>query len=184
MKKTAFLAGAVMLCSVAASAQNKSSSASQTVVLSLSDAIEITFTGTGTGTGTDVTIPFATVNDYANGVESAAQELKVASNKKFSVSVKSSAQHFSYSGSTSPAPSMPVPGVLGIMVTANATGGSVKAPFSTTSYAGIHKNAQDMIVNANNGGNQKFSIKYKATPGFAYPAGTYTTDVIFTATQD
>lgn len=184
MKKATFLAGAVMLCSIAASAQNKSSSASQTVILSLSDAIEITFTGTGTGTGTDVTIPFATVNDYANGVESAAQELKVASNKKFTVSVKSSAQHFSYSGSTHPAPVMPVANVLGIKVTANTTGGTVASPFSTANYAYVSRNAQDLIKNGNNGGNQKFSIKYKATPGFAYPAGTYTVNVIYTATQD
>jgi len=24
---------------------------------------------------------------------------------------------------------------------------------------------------------------YQATPGFSYPAGTYTTDVVYTATQ-
>lgn len=184
MKKTAFLAGAVMLSSITAFAQNTSSSASQQVILNLSDAIEITFTGTNSSTGTDVTIPFSTVNDYANGVESAAQELKVVSNKDFTVSVKSNAQHFSYSGTTSPSPVMPVSSVLGLMVTANSTGGTVATPFSTSSYAFIRRNAQDLIANGNRGSNQKFSIKYKATPGFAYPAGTYTVDVIYTATQN
>jgi hypothetical protein len=41
-----------------------------------------------------------------------------------------------------------------------------------------------MINSASKGGNQTFEVKYKATPGFAYPAGTYTTDVVYTATQE
>lgn len=184
MKKTSFLAGAVMLSSITAFAQNTSSSASQSVILNLSDAIEITFTGSGSSTGNDVTIPFNTVNDYANGVESSPQELKVVSNKGFTVSVRSNAQHFSYSGTTSPSPVMPVSSVLGLIVTANTTGGTVANPFSTSNYAFIRRNPQDLISNGNRGGDQKFSIKYKATPGFEYPAGTYTVDVVYTATQN
>ena len=80
MKKIIAIAAFASL-GFAANAQNANSSASQTVNLSLSNAIEITFTGTGNATGSDVTIPFTTVNDYANGVESSAQELKVRSNK-------------------------------------------------------------------------------------------------------
>ena len=160
------------------------SSASQTVNLALSNAIEITFTGTGTATGADVTIPFTTVNDYANGVESSAQELKVRSNKNFTVAVKTNAANFSYSGSTSPAPTMPVNGVLGVMVSANSTGGTIGSGFSNSAYNTLTSSNQDLITNGSRGGNQTFSVKYKATPGFAYPAGTYSVDVVYTATQD
>src|SRR5690606_9673097 len=132
----------------AANAQNQAnqvSSASQTVNLVLSNAIEITFTGNNSATGAAVTIPFTTVNDYANGVESDAQELKVRSNKNFSVAVKSSAANFSYTGTTTPAPSMPVSGVLGVKVTANGTGGTIATPFSATTYATLTSANQGLI---------------------------------------
>ncbi len=161
-----------------------SDGASQSTHLALSNAIEITFTGTGGATGTDVTIPFSTVNDYANGVETATQELKIRSNKNFTVEVKTNSANFSYTGSTSPSPTMPVNGVLGIMVSANSTGGSIGSNFSSSAYNTLKNSDQDLITSATRGGNQKFSVKYKATPGFAYPAGTYTVDVVYTATQD
>jgi hypothetical protein len=161
---------------------NQTSSASQTTNLVLSNAIEITFTGNNSATGADVTIPFTTVNDYANGVESDAQELKVRSNKNFSVAVKANAAEFSYTGNTTPAPEMPVEGVLAVKVTANGTGGSIAGSFSE--YATLTSSNQDLITAADRGGNQTFSVKYKATPGFAYPAGTYAVDVVYTATQE
>jgi hypothetical protein len=161
---------------------NQNSSASQTTNLVLSNAIEITFTGNNSATGADVTIPFTTVNDYANGVESDAQELKVRSNKNFSVAVKANAGEFSYTGNTTPAPEMPVEGVLAVKVTANGTGGSIAGSFSE--YATLTSSNQDLITAADRGGNQTFSVKYKATPGFAYPAGTYAVDVVYTATQE
>ena len=170
----------------AANAQNQNnqtSSASQTVNLSLSNAIEITFTGNNSAEGADVTIPFTSVNDYANGVESGAQELKVRSNKNFSVAVKANNANFSYAGNTTPAPVMPVSGVLGVKVTENGTGGSIAAPFSAANYATLTSANQNLISAGSRGGNQTFSVKYKATPGFAYPADTYSVDVVYTATQ-
>ena len=161
---------------------NKSSSSSQTTKLVLSNAIEITFTGNSSATGAAVSIPFTTVNDYANGVESDAQQLKVRSNKKFSVAVKANAANFSYTGNTTPTPTMPVSGVLAVKVAANGTGGSIANSFN--SYATLTNANQDLITAANRGGNQTFSVKYKATPGFAYPAGTYAVDVVYTATQE
>ncbi|MEZ5017130.1 MAG: hypothetical protein R2800_08745 [Flavipsychrobacter sp.] len=160
-----------------------STGASQSTHVSLSNAIEITFTNTGNATGSDVTIPFSTVNDYANGVETSTQNLRVRSNKDFTVAVKTNATNFSYSGSTSPAPVMPVSGVLGVMVTSNNTGGSIGANFSSSAYNTLTSANQDLITDGSRGGNQTFSVKYKATPGFAYPAGTYTVDVVYTATQ-
>ena len=167
-----------------ANAQNQSnqnSSASQTTNLVLSNAIEMTFTGNNSATGAAVSIPFTTVNDYANGVESDAQELKVRSNKQFSVAVKANNANFAYTGTTTPAPSMPVSGVLAVKVTENGTGGSIAGSFS--GYATLTSANQDLITAAARGGNQTFSVKYKATPGFAYPAGTYAVDVVYTATQ-
>jgi hypothetical protein len=182
MKKIIAIA-AILTSAFAANAQNASSSATQTVNLNLANAIEITFTGSGTATGAAVNLAFNTVNDYANGVTSAAQDLKVRSNKNFAVTVKANATNFTYSGTTTPAPVMPVSGVLGLKVSANGTGGTIASPFSSSAYSGLTSANQNLISNGTNGGSQTFSVMYQATPGFSYPAGTYTTDVVYTATQ-
>ncbi|MBN8672179.1 MAG: hypothetical protein J0L80_15960 [Chitinophagales bacterium] len=181
MKKVIAIA-ALSFVGIAAKAQ-VASTATQTVNLNLSNAIELTFTGSGTATGAAVNLAFNTVNDYANGVTSSAQELKVRSNKKFGVTVKTNNANFSYTGSTTPAPVMPVAGVLALKVSANATGGAIASPFSASAYNDLSATAANLLTNCNNGGNQTFSVMYEATPGFAYPAGTYTTDVVYTATQ-
>src|SRR6185369_785686 len=146
MKKLIVIA-AILTSAFAANAQNASSSATQTVNLALSNALEITFTGSTSATGTAVTLNFTTVNDYANGVTSAAQELKVRSNKNFTVAVKSNSANFTYSGTTSPAPTMPVSGVLGIKLSANATSGTVGSTFSTSAYNTLSATSADLITN-------------------------------------
>ena len=181
MKKIIAIA-ALAIVGYSANAQNASSTATQTVNLALSNAIELTFTGSGTATGSAVTLSFTTVNDYANGIESAAQQLKVRSNKAFGVTIKTNNANFTYSGTTSPAPVMPVAGVLDAKVSANTTGGTIAGTFG--SYSDLSSSAQNLISNGTYGGNQLFSVMYKATPGFAYPAGTYTVDVVYTATQN
>ena len=183
MKKIVIIAAAFLGFASAANAQSTSATATQQVNLNLTNAIAITFTGSGTSTGTAVSLPFTTVSDYSTGVTSAAQQLKVQSNKNFTVTVNTNAANFSYTGSTTPAPSMPVNGVLGIEVTANSTGGTIATPFSSSAYSTLTSTAQNLISNATYGGNQTFSVQYQATPGFAYPAGTYTTSVVYTATQ-
>ena len=182
MKKIVLFAAILSCITVAVKAQ-VASTATQTVNLNLSNAIELTFTGSTTATGAAVNLAFNTVNDYANGVISGAQELKVRSNKKFGVTVKTNNANFSYTGSTTPAPVMPVSGVLALKVSANATGGAIASPFSASAYSTLSATAANLITNANNGGNQTFSVMYEATPGFTYPAGTYTVDVVYTATQ-
>jgi hypothetical protein len=182
MKKV-FAIAALISASFATNAQNASSSATQTVNLNLSNAIEITFTGNNSATGAAVNLAFNTVNDYANGVTSSEQGLKVRSNKNFTVAVKTNAANFTYTGTTSPAPVMPIAGVLGVMVSANGTGGTIATPYSATTYADLSSTAKNLITNGSKGGNQTFAVKYEATPGFAYPAGTYTVDVVYTATQ-
>ena len=184
MKKIIIAATAILGFASASFAQsNASGTASQTVQLALSNALEITFTGNGSATGGTVTIPFTTVNDYANGVESGAQEIKVRSNKNFGVTVKTSTAYFSVTNSGVTTTSTMPASVLGIEVTANATGGSIASGFSASAYNSLSATAANLISNASYGGNQTFSVKYKATPGFAYPAGTYATDVVYTATQ-
>ena len=179
MKKIIAIA-ALSFVGMAAKAQ-VASTATQTVNLNLSNAIELTFTGSGTATGAAVNLAFNTVNDYANGVQSSAQELKVRSNKKFDVTVKTNNASFSYTGSTTPAPVMPVSGVLGLKVSANGTGGTIAGSFA--GYTSLSSTAANLIANGLNGGNQTFSVMYNATPGVTYPAGTYTVDVVYTATQ-
>ncbi|MBL7682315.1 MAG: hypothetical protein JNK00_03050 [Flavipsychrobacter sp.] len=181
MKKIVLFAAILSCVTIAAKAQNASSTATQTVNLNLSNAIELTFTGNNSATGAAVNLAFNTVNDYANGVQSSAQGLKVRSNKKFGVTVKTNATNFSYTGSTTPAPTMPVSGVLALKVSANGTGGAIAGSFSD--FADLTSTAANLLTNCNNGGNQTFSVMYEATPGFAYPAGTYTVDVVYTATQ-
>ena len=181
MKKIIILSAAVLGFNMAANAQ-ATSSANQNVALALSNAIAITFTGTGTATGGAVSIPFTTVADYTNGVTSSAQQLKVQSNKAFNVTVNANATNFTFTGTATPTPTMPVSGVLAAQVTANGTGGTVASAFNSA-YGGLTSSAQSLISGCVNGGNQTFSVQYQATPGFAYPAGTYTTNVVYTATQ-
>lgn len=184
MKKVLILlAIAIVSFSIAANAQNASANATQNVSLTLSNAIAITFTGSGNNTGAAVNLPFSTVSDYANGVSSAAQQLKVQSNLPFGVTVKTNAANFTYAGTYTTGTTMPVSGVLKLMVSANTTGGTVATPFSTTAYSTLNATDQNLINNGNYGSNQLFSVQYQATPGFTYPAGTYTTQVVYTATQ-
>ncbi|HRO43761.1 MAG TPA: hypothetical protein PL009_13065 [Flavipsychrobacter sp.] len=160
-----------------------SATAQQAVQLGLTNALEISYTSNESTTGGTITFPFTSANDYANGVTSGDQEMKIKSNRTFNVSVKAAANTFTYSGTTSPAPVMYVYSTLSCMITANTTGGNIPAPFSANSYYGIGATAQNIIANATAGGDKRFSCKFRANPGFAFPAGTYTVDVIFTATQ-
>ena len=183
MKKIILFAAAAILASnVSVNAQVVSSTANQNVSLALSNAIAITFVASNSATGTAVSIPFNTVADYTNGVTSSAQQIKVQSNKSFHVWANASATNFTYVGSTTPAPTMPVNGVLGIQVTNNSTGGTITSGYSGA-YGPLTTTSTAIINNGTNGGNQTFSVTYQATPGFAYPAGTYTTNVVYTATQ-
>jgi hypothetical protein len=188
MKKIIIAAAAIIGFSAAANAQtvnstNATGNAQQTVQLALSNALEITFTANNSATGATVTLPFTTTNDYANGVESATQQLKVRSNKEFNVTVKTSAANFSVTnGTTTTTSSMPA-SVLGLVVTDNNTGGNLGTGFSASTYKALSATAATLISAGDNGGNQNFTVKYKATPGFAYSAGVYSTDVVYTATQ-
>ncbi len=161
-------------------AQTPTGDATQTTNLNLTNAIDITFTANASATGATLNFNFNTVNDYANGLESAPVQMKVRSNRRFNISVKSSSAYFTYAGSASPAPQMYVGNVLYFKMTQNNTGGW---SLVNNRYDYIDHYNWNFLMNGINGGNQNFTIVYRVTPGFAYPAGTYTTDVVYTATQ-
>lgn len=180
MKKAIiFLTSSILTLNV--QAQN-SSTASQTVNLNLSNVLDIAFVATGNATGSVVSFTFANISDYTNGKQSADYQIRVRSNKKFNVTVKANSSKFSYSGAVSPAPSMPI-SILSLMVAANQTGGTQVSPFGSGSFGAISSSSKNLLSNCSLGSNQLFSIKYKANPGFNYPAGSYTVDIVYTATQ-
>jgi hypothetical protein len=164
------------------SAQGVSSSASQRISLELSNAIAMSFQNTGNNTGNEVNLSFITIGNLINGVASGVQQLQVKSNKQFNISVATTTANFTYSGSVIPAPVMPVSGVLNLKVASNNTGGSVPTAFNGN-YAGISNTSQQILANAPNNNNATFAVQYQAIPGAAYPAGSYSTSVLYTATQ-
>ena len=181
MKKLIVIAACVLGINSAINAQsNASGTASQTVNLALSNALEITFTGTGSSTGGVVTLPFTTVNDFANGVESNPQEIKVRSNKTFHVTVKASNEKFTVTNNGNTTQSnFNVENILDVKMASNATGGTT----TFSNYKDVTENNQTFLTNATYGGNQLFSVQYRATPGFQMPAGVYSTNIIYTASQ-
>ena len=170
----------VIICTYNVHAQTVTESASQTTNLALTNAIDISFSANGSATGAALNFNFSNVNDYANGLESAPVQMKVRTNKKFNLSVKSNNAYFTYSGTTSPAPQMYVGSTLFFKMTQNNTGGY---SYINNTYDYIDHWNWTFLYNGNNGGDQNFTLVYKAKPGFAFPAGSYTVDVVFTATQ-
>lgn len=174
MKKILLTAVMLPLMMAAAFAQSANSAATQAVKLNMSDAIELTIL-----TGANPQMNFVTVNDYANGIVSAEQQLQVRSNKKFNVRVKAQTSRFSFAG-VGADPKMPL-SVLRLKVYNNNTGGVITSGHSN--FTSLSTNGKPMINNATPGGSNTFSVQYKATPGFTYPAGTYAMEIIYTATQ-
>lgn len=153
----------------------------QVVDISLTNVITLKFTSTGTSTGSAISLPISTLTNYTSGVTSTTQQLNVSSTKPFNITVKTNAANFTYTGSYTTGTTMPVNSSLKLQVTANATGGSVAGTFS--SYTFLTSTNQSLINSATTGANKTFSIQYQAIPGFGYPAGTYATSVVYTATQ-
>lgn len=183
MKKGILILGLQILLAGAASAQdegNKSSSASQSVKLVLSNSIDISYVNSNT----ESVMNFVNSNDWRNGVESNAQELKVRSNKSFKVAVNCDQSTFAYQGNSTEKPTSLPNEILWMKVVNNNTGGTLKGPFSNASYGAVSTLPKDVLVAGQKGGNQNFSVQYKCIPGFNLPAGTYSMDVVYTATQE
>lgn len=173
-----FILGMVAVFS--ANAQNTSSTAVQTAKLDLSDAIELSFIN---GAGGTLNFTYNTAAELISGKESVTQDLRVRSNKKFKVAVASSSTNFTYSGTYTVNNIIPVSTGLQVMVMANNTGG-IPTLQALLGWLGLTVGGgSTLLTYCNPGGNQTFTVKYKATPGILAAPGTYTTDVVFTATQ-
>ncbi|HEX8333561.1 MAG TPA: hypothetical protein VF622_13120 [Segetibacter sp.] len=161
MKKLIFSLLAIAGFYVSGNAQ-ATSSANHTVSLALQNQIEVTFTAGAAGP----TMTFSTADNYTNGVTADnAATLQVRSNKAYNVSVKAAAANFTGpAGNTMPA------SVLQVKESAQTT------------YVALSSTDQGLLSNQARGTNS-FGVSYKATPGFAYDGGTYTLNVVYTATQ-
>lgn len=153
---------AALILSVSFLKAQSSGATNQTVSLTLKNAISLNIIS---ATGT--TITFEGSDDYLNGIASSkASTFQVKSNRPWAVTVKAADANFS--GPAAPAATMPA-SVLGVRI----NGGSAYTALST-SAASLTSGVR---------GDSNFSVDYKATPGFAYDAGTYTLSVVYTATQ-
>lgn len=157
--------------------------ASQATTVALSDVIEIVFSESGSAEGGTVFMPFTSARDFKNGVTVQDQELRVRANTAFKVSLKYDVNTFSYVGEEKANVAM-LRDALGVMVTQNNTGGQVAAPFSNADYAPIASADQDLLINGESGGNQRFAVKYKCAPKQTLPVGSYFINVVYTATKN
>ncbi len=163
--------------------QEAGASAAQATQFSLSDVIEIVFADVNSENGNTIFMPFNNSHDFANGVTVADQELRVRANTEFKVSLKYDMSTFTYVGAEKANAEM-LRDALGVMVTSNNTGGQVAAPYSTADYATIGSADRDLLVNGQNGGNQRFAVKYKCQPKQVLPVGNYFINVVYTATKN
>lgn len=167
-------------CNAQSEVPTASQTASQAAKLSLSDVLELTFSVTG-GDGVTVILPFTSVNDYIDGVESSEQEIRIRSNKGFNIRVAANSRNFTYTGTASPSPVMKVSDVLNMKITENNTEGVITGGFSN--YKSLSSSSKKILNKCSNR-ERAFKVKYKAVPGFTYPAGDYSAQIVFTATQD
>ncbi|MCW3073753.1 MAG: hypothetical protein JWP69_822 [Flaviaesturariibacter sp.] len=148
------------------SANAQSNQGSHTVSMVLANVIELALTGG------NPSMSFTTAAHYQNGVTSSTTPttLTVSSNKAYSITaLASSADNGNLVGSSV---NIPI-----AKLTVTADNGSNYLPLSGTVATTI-KAAQAA------GGGVAHSVYYKANPGFGYAAGTYTTTITYTATQD
>ncbi|MBN8672178.1 MAG: hypothetical protein J0L80_15955 [Chitinophagales bacterium] len=161
-----------------ADAQTAGANAVQQVQLDLHNAIELAWVNNNA-----VHLAFKSTTDFEKGVVSDPQQLRVCSQQKFDITIRAMAPHFTYNGVSMPQPTMPVDGVLSIRVLQNTTCGTVAAPFSVRNYHTIKDSDNNLIINGESCSAENISVVYRAAPGFAYPPGVYTVDIIYTATQ-
>ena len=100
--------------------------------------------------------------------------------KRTSSSVKVNSANFTYTGSYLLGTLMPIAGRLKVKVPSNSTGGTIG---SFSNFTNITTTAQNLITGGTTGTNKDFSVQYQGLPGLGFALGTYSTQVIYTATQ-
>lgn len=158
--KTLIFSFAFFAIAASANAQTTTQSVSQVVTLNLQNQIDIAITNP---TGTSFT--FGSAANYASGLTNVNASLfTVRSNKAWNVTVNAGAANFTSGAATT----MPA-SVLGVRLTG----------------VGNYSNLSTTAANLTSGsrGLGTFAIDYQANPGFNYDSGTYTLNVVYTATQ-
>lgn len=129
--------------------------------LILTAAVEVSITR-----GQQVTMNFSTPSEYQDGVSTQnAATVRVRSNLRYNLSVRSATSHF-VSNTGTP---MPVSGVLAVRL------------FPQGQFLNLSNTDANLLTNQNQGTNN-VNVAYRATPGFNYNPGTYTANIIYTAT--
>ncbi|MBV8251298.1 MAG: hypothetical protein JO154_01725 [Chitinophaga sp.] len=106
-------------------------------------------------------------------------DYKVSSNRDFNVTIKAGSANFSYLGTGTDDNVMPC-SVLKYHLLSNNTGGTNATP----SFWNALTVAPAPVINGGEEGrNKRFSLQFKADPGWNYTGGLYGLDVIVTATQ-
>lgn len=186
MKKTTLCFVAV-LCTVAAHAQNANSSAVQQIKCQLNDVVGVGMAGgnngggNGNGGGSSVEMPLNGTTAMGSGIESPEFKVNLFSNANFDVSVQASSNTFTYTGTATSGTNMPVKDVLSVIITENNTGGNISNGYNA--YQSVNGTTGKRVIGDGQIGVSSFGFKYKANPGFNYPAGTYTTDILYTITK-
>lgn len=185
MKKTT-LCIAALLCAIAAHAQNASSSAVQQIRCQLNDVVGVGMAGGNNGGGngsggSSVEMPLNGTTAMGSGIESPEFKVNLFSNANFDVSVQASSNAFTYTGAATSGTNMPVKDVLSVIITDNNTGGDVTNGYNN--YQSVNGTTGKRVIGNGQIGTSSFGFKYKANPGFNYPAGTYTTDILYTITK-
>src|SRR5690606_31911580 len=135
MKKILVLAALLIGNTAVSFGQNASGTPQQSFQLGLSNALDISFTNTSSSQGSTVTMDYSNTDDYANGVASGTQKIKIRSNKTFNVGVKIDLSSFSYVGNGNLNTAVIPSNAFQLKLVNNSTNGTIAAPFSTTSFA-------------------------------------------------
>lgn len=182
MKKSIIIL-ALLLTGYIAGAQSSSTSASQPIQCAMAEVVGATFgpTGGSGGGSSAVELPISGSSALSNGIESPEINVTMQGNSAFDVSVKASSETFTYSGPNTLGTTMYVKDVLSLIVSSNNTGGTVGSGFG--SYQSLDGTTSKKMIQSGQSGVRTFGFKYKATPGFNYPAGTYTTSIVYTITK-
>ena len=172
------LAGLLVHCSCMG---QTSTIVTQQVDVNLVNVISMKFVSTNGTAGTTLNLAMNLLTDLLSGVATSAQQLTVSSTKNFNITAKTNSAFFTYTGSSLLGNLMPILGNLRCKVAANATGGTIAGGFAN--YTSLSSSAQNFINGGTSGTNKTFSVQYQGIPGLGFALGTYSTQVVFTGTQ-
>jgi hypothetical protein len=140
---------------------NAQTTQSHTVSMTLSNVLELTLATAG-----NVDLAFTTTSHYDNGV-TGTKVLNVKSNKNYIITAYASGDLIGGGAIDIPLNKL----------TFKADGGSYMA------ISAVQASPSALVPSQAATGTGSHTITYFAQPGYAYPAGTYTTTITYTASQ-